>query len=230
MSEFTVRLLVSVLAAGCTVLLSGCEDKRDMTVIEAEKYIEELYGEDFSLDSRERLPGCHDNEYRKCYTFRDSSGIHCHVLFDIEHTDMGWHYRISEDYQTAYIIAHPELYQPLMNSAYYPETQWVQTSFRDRGGVVLYYDTYEDIAPVVGFAAEKLNEIPHISEKTPEQAASPVSIRSDTAKVYFVPRDGSFDPESPWYLPFALLPGESVNSDQVTAGLQSGSSYQQGVG
>ena len=224
MSDFTVRLLVCIVAAGCTALLSGCEDKRDMTVLEAEKYIEDLYGEDFTLESRERLPGCHDNEYRKCYTFKDSSGVHCHVLFDIEHTDMGWHYRISEDYQVAYIIAHEELYQQVMDSAYYPETKWVQTSFRDRGGIVLYYDTYDDIAPAVRFAESKLSEIPRISDRAPEQISSPVNVQSNTAKVYFVPRDGSFDDSSAWYLPFSLIPGNTVNTDQVIAGLQSISS------
>lgn len=225
MARLTAGLLAACIAAGSAALMTGCEDRRDMTVLEAEQYLEALYGADFTLDSRERLPGCHDNEYRKSYTFRDPDGTSCRVFFDIEHTDKGWHYKISEDYQVSYLIAHPELYQRLMDSGYYPEERWVQTSFRDRGGIVLYYDTYGDIASAVTFAADVLEGIPQISSNKPDQVSAPYSVASDTAKVYFAQYGSEPDTESAWYLTFPLMPGTYNDSSAVTAGLQSSSAY-----
>lgn len=225
MAKLTAGLLAVCIAAGSTAVLTGCEDRRDITVLEAEEYLEALYGLDFTLDSRERLPGCHDNEYRKRYTFRDPEGTECRVFFDIEHTDKGWHYRVSEDYQVSYVIAHPELYQRLMDSGYYPEERWVQTSFRSRGGIVLYYDTYEDIAPAVAFASEVLGGIPQISGNSPEDMSLPYSVASDTAKVFFAQHGTEPDADSVWYLSFPLTAGTYNDSAAVTAGLQSSSAY-----
>lgn len=220
----------TLLICTCTVLMlpaAGCEDKKDVTVNQADDYLTKIYGKEFELSERCRLPGCHDNEYRKYYLFKDPEGIECHVFFDIEHTSDGWHYDVTEDYQVKYIEAHPESYSSLTNSDRDIRLETRDFSFHSTAKLVVRYSDYEDISSAVNYADEKIKEVNRIYDPSPDPIIleGPISIKSETVKVVFRPFGNDEEDFNEPYLELPLSFGVNNKKDNVISSLQSGINY-----
>ncbi len=221
----------TLLILTCTVLMlpaEGCEDKKDVTVDQAADYLTKIYGKEFKLSERCRLPGCHPNEYRKYYLFKDPDGIECHVFFDVEHSTDGWHYDVTEDYQVKYLENHPEIYSSLAEGNRDVKLESRDFSFHSMAKLVVHYSDYDDISSAVNFASDKLSSVSRIYDPSPDPIIleGPISIKSETVKVVFRPY-GADDGENfnEPYLEMPLSFGISNNKDNVISSLQSGITY-----
>lgn len=141
-------------------LITGCEPKNQINAHDVKSYMEDLYGIGFKVNGREFIDES-KNYPDTIYNLTDENGIECHAFTTLEHMYIGSRINISEDYQVAYLQAHPELYEPLFDSDRSVTAEWGSNEYNKLTDVTFYveFNDYDDIEKAVDFVYDKLSAI-----------------------------------------------------------------------
>lgn len=148
---------VIVLPVVLSLLLCGCETYNDRNEKQAEGFLEDYYDRDFTFKGN----GETAEERDKLYIFEDEEGLECHFYMEYSQGVFNGSYRQFEDYQAMYFLAHPELYEDIQNGKWQVTVDYGDEDY-SQSGLLLKYNSYEDIENSVEFVYSKLSEIDRV--------------------------------------------------------------------
>ncbi|HBB71151.1 MAG TPA: hypothetical protein DCZ71_00895 [Ruminococcus sp.] len=177
--------IISILAAAALLSLTGCSELNISNETQLKTFLEDRYNKDFTYIRTMTISDGTYNSSDRCYVYRDDSGIECHAYFDYDNEKLS--YVITEDYEVAYLKAHPELLSEFDGIGSSRESYYTNSDvFVNTYVYKIYFDSYDSIASVVTAAAGAIDRIPPINPNETVYMTQKITVSSQQPQVWFV--------------------------------------------
>lgn len=181
-----MKKITAILAAVFMLTaLTGCEDFMNANVKQVGDYLDQYYNKTFEYIRTITISGQDERATDRCYVYRDEDGITCRAY--IRYSGDATGSSVTEDYQVAYMQAHPELLYGFDGiGTGHDIVQTVSDVDLNTFTYRIYFDSYDSIDPVVRTASDVLNDVPPINPLDTVFVQSTLTVNSIAPNISFV--------------------------------------------